>query len=161
MLTTDASIRRWAAAVLDTLGGQDLSKAPFYRPGDWSFAKREKNQLFNIAEQFPDDLASELASEEAARRAGKMPTSQWCSILRNAMAHGGIAYLNKNGRSTYGEPVKMYAFVSGKFNDDAKPKELLCLDVLRISEINYREFIRRWVTWLKTSGLARELGRAA
>ena len=36
-----------------------------------------------------------------------MATSQWCSILRNAIAHGGIAYLNENGRSSYGEPVKM------------------------------------------------------
>ena len=39
--------------------------------------------------------------EEAATRVGKMPTSQWCSILRNAMAHGGIAYLNEIGRSSY------------------------------------------------------------
>jgi hypothetical protein len=148
-----------AAAVLDTLGGQILSKAPFYRPSEWSFAMREKNQLFNIAKPFPDDLASELASEEAAASAAKMPTSQWCSILRNAMAHGGISYLNENGRSSCGERVKMYAFVSGKFND-AKPKELHHLYVLRISEINYRKFLRRWVTWLKSSGLARELAAA-
>jgi len=100
---------------------------------------RDKSKLFNNAKPVPDDLASELASEEAAARAGKMPTSQWCSILRNAMAHGGISYLNENGRSSYGEPVKMYAFVSGKFNE-APPEELLHLYVLRISEINYRKF---------------------
>jgi len=145
-----------AAAVLETLGGQELSKAPFYRPGEWSFTKRDKIQAFNIAKSFPNDVANELASDESEARAGKIPTSQWCSILRNAMAHGGISYLNENGRSSHGEPVKMYAFVSGKYND-APPGELLQLSVLRISEINYRKFLRRWVSWLKSSGLAREL----
>jgi hypothetical protein len=130
-----------AAAVLDTLGGQRLSKAPFYLPSEWSFATYAKSPLFNIAKAVPDDLASELGGAEAAAKAGKMPTSQWSSILRNAMAHGGIAYLNENGRSSYGEPVKMYAFVSGAF-DDTDRRKLLHLYVLRISETNYRKFLR-------------------
>lgn len=148
-----------AAVVLDTLGGQPLSKAPFYSAGEWSFATYAKHPLFNIAREIPHDLATELGSDQAAARAGKMPTSQWCSILRNAMAHGGIAYLNENGRTSHGEPVKMYAFVSGVF-DDTDQMKLLRLNVLRISEVNYRKFLRRWVAWLKSSGLANELSAA-
>jgi hypothetical protein len=147
-----------AAAVLDTLSGQRFSKAPFYGPDEWSFATYAKRPL-NIARSIPEDLAIELGRKEAAARVGRMPTSQWCSVLRNAMAHGGIAYLNEMGRSSFGEPVKMYAFISGKFDDTDKEK-LLYLNVLRISEVNYRNFIRRWVSWLKSSGLAQELAAA-
>jgi hypothetical protein len=148
-----------AKTVLDTLGGQRLSNAPFYLPGQWSFAIYAKNPLFNIANSIPDDLATELGSKQAAAKASKMPVLQWCSILRNAMAHGGIAFLNESGRTSYGEPVKMYAFVSGTF-DDTDQRELLHLNVLRISETNYRKFLSRWVTWLKSSGLASELAAA-
>jgi hypothetical protein len=49
-------------AVLNTLGGQIFSKAPFYRPDEWSFAKREKRPFFIIGRGIPDDLASELGS---------------------------------------------------------------------------------------------------
>jgi hypothetical protein len=87
---------RVATVVLDKLGGQRLSKTPFYLPNEWSFATYS-NPFFNIAKSIPDDLVAELGSEEAALRAGRMPVSQWCSILRNAMAHGGIAYLNESG----------------------------------------------------------------
>jgi hypothetical protein len=148
-----------AKVVLDTLGGQRLSKAPFYLHGEWSFAIYANNPLFNLARSIPDDLATELGSEQAAAKASNMPVSQWCSILRNAMAHGGIAYLNEGGRTSYGEPVKMYGFVSGKF-DDVDYSKLLQLNVLRISETNYRKFLSRWVAWLKSSGLARELTAA-
>jgi len=150
---------RVATAVLEALGGQRLSKAPFYAPGEWSFGTYSQRPVFNIARSIPDDLATELGQQEAVARADSMPTSQWCSIVRNAMAHGGIAYLNENGRTSYGEPVKMYAFVSGVF-DDADRTKLLRLNVLRISEVNYRKFLRRWVAWLKSSGLANELSAA-
>ncbi len=53
----------------------------------------------------------------------------------------------------------MYAFVSGKF-DDIEESKLLYLNVLRVSEVNYRKFLSRWVIWLKSSGLASELAAA-
>ena len=67
------------------------------------------------------------------------------------MAHGGIAYLDENGRTSYGRPVKMYAFISGTYTKTRK--ELATLNVLRISEVNYRTFLRKWVEWLEGSGL--------
>ncbi|SHJ12954.1 hypothetical protein SAMN04488012_10572 [Palleronia salina] len=95
-----------------------------------------------------------------------MPASQWVSLLRNAMAHGGIAYLDENGRSRHGTPVKMFAFVSGKYG---KPKcefaDAACrfgmgkldgLNFLRISEDDYRSFLGDWVAWLVASKIAKQ-----
>src|SRR5690606_34298465 len=109
--------------------------------------------------RLPDAIAKLLGTEEASERAEKMPTSQWCGILRNAMAHGGIAYLDEDGRSTYGNPVKMLLFVSGKF-DPANPKKLIAVNLLRISETDYRAFLGRWVTWLTHSGVSKVLSAA-
>jgi hypothetical protein len=139
-----------AKAVDNMLGGQKLLKTHFYFPGAWSFAKASPH--INISQPIPDNLADELSSNKAATRASNMPTSEWCSILRNALAHGGVAYLDKDGRSSYGTPVKMYAFVSGKYEGKEKT-ELVHLNILRISEADYRQFLHKWVDWLKSSGL--------
>lgn len=137
-------------AVDTILGAQQLAMAPFYSHGAWSFARYAHDALFNVARSLPDDLAEELSNDLAIVKASKMPTSQWCSILRNAMAHGGIEYLDEEGRTSYGQPVKMYAFISGTYSK--KEDKLVVLNVLRISEANYRVFLRKWVEWLEASG---------
>lgn len=138
-----------SAEVLAVLGGQELGKAPFFTPGAWSFVSCSNDALFNIANGLPDDIASQLGSEEASRNASKMATGQWSSVLRNAMAHGGIGYLDDEGRSSYGRQVAMYVFVSGKYDRDNRDK-LMGLHLLRISEENYRAFLRKWVNWLQS-----------
>jgi hypothetical protein len=74
----------------------------------------------------------------------------------NALAHGGIAYLNSDGKNTYGEPVAMYAFMSGIY-DDANPKKLTGLSVLRVGQDDYLRFLHGWVKWLVKAGLTDSL----
>lgn len=144
-------------AMVETLQRRDLRDAPFFVPGAWRFTRCERPPLPNIARGVPDDIAEELASERAAQRAAVMPAQQWCSILRNALAHGGIAYLDGDGHSSYGAPVKMYAFASGKYDEDSvqKPGPLIAVNFLRISEADYFDFLRRWIDWLQATGIAR------
>jgi len=140
---------RLSHRVRATLGSQPLRKAPFYSPGVWSFCECP---IFNIAERLSDDIAKSLASPEAHNKADKMQTSQWCSILRNSLAHGGIVYLDQHGRYTYNGPVQMYLFVSGKY-DKVDRAKLLSLYLLRIDQTNYRKFLRDWVKWLGEEGV--------
>ena len=51
----------------------------------------------------------------------------------------------------------MYVFVSGKYDQENKksPKLLTAVNFLRISEIDYRNFLSQWVVWLQDSGIAR------
>lgn len=64
------------------------------------------------------------------------------------------------------EPVKMLAFASGKFAQGLCPNlegakcrgvrgELVALNILRISEEDYRGFLNEWVAWLGETGIAR------
>ena len=135
-----------------------LCDAPFYDEGSWRFLSIKGERMPNIAHGLPEDWGKALGGDDAAKNAHNMPAAQWISVLRNAMAHGGIAYLDENGQSSHGAPVKMYAFVSGKYS---KPKcqhadgdcrsgtgELEGLNIMRISEEAYLAFLQKWVAWL-------------
>jgi hypothetical protein len=145
-----------AAAIIETLRQRRLREAPFFVDGAWRFACYEEPPFANIANGVPEHVAAELGTEKAAQHAADMRASQWCSILRNALAHGGIAYLDARGRGSYGRSVKMYAFVSGKYDERSKerPKPLIAVNFLRISEVDYYDFLRRWVAWLRETGIA-------
>jgi hypothetical protein len=138
------------------LGGRELKRSPFFEPDRWRFATMAYGGQ-NLARHFPDDLSETLSRPEALRAASDMPANQWASCLRNALAHGGVCYLDSSGRQSFGQSAKMLAFVSAKYpkNDGRKPPEQL--KILRITEEGYLSFVRLWVEWLRSSGLSHAL----
>jgi hypothetical protein len=76
--------------------------------------------------------------------------------LRNALAHGGVSYLDKNGRQTECKAA-MFAFVSGKLCRN----KIVSFDLLRISEADLCAFLLEWSRWLKEAGIAQEMGEVA
>lgn len=132
-----------------------LTDAAFFEKNSWSLVKWNKTkEPLNIARDFPQELASCLAKENAATAASKMPLSEWAACLRNAISHGGIAYLDKDGFQATGNSAKMFAFVSGDYKeDDAKKRNLVGIKVLRISEEAFKNFLKLWVIWLRENKL--------
>jgi hypothetical protein len=135
-----------------------FSNAPFFEAGVWRFTK-DSEPRDNYAYGLPARIATALQQSQALEDAKRMAASQWISTLRNALAHGGILYLDARGQSTDGRPVKNLAFVSGTFNDGVCPNkeetscrgirgDLKSLKILQISELDYREFLKRWVAWI-------------
>ena len=59
--------------------------------------------------------------------------------------------------ATYPKYPKGHA-LEGRRDTSQPPIEL---KVLRITEKGFRDFLTRWVTWLKSSGLSQELAKAA
>lgn len=143
------------AAIDLALGGRPIRKAPFFKPGSWHFASIPYEVDMNLAFHFPRALEDALASPNAAIAACRMPGSQWASCLRNALAHGGVVYLDREGRHTYGHATEMLAFVSARYLANSRlPSEILCL---RISREDFLAFLRDWVSWLTNSGVAEKL----
>lgn len=130
-----------------------FSKASFFGPGVWSFTQVDQSGLFNLADGLPPDVAQQLSKKETFEAAADMPVSQWLGCLRNALAHGGIAYLDQQGMTSEGQPVKMFAFVSGRYKRESRPPELIGLNILRISQADFHRFLRDWVRWLEQSGI--------
>ena len=84
------------------------------------------------------------------------PTVRVLTDLRNALAHGGIAYLDDRGRQT-DSPAAMLAFV-GAMMDRSR---ITCVNVLRIGEREYREFLTAWASWLRQAGVTAALNERA
>lgn len=145
-----------------------LTQNEYFARLGWSFVKDVN--VFNIAKRLPDDLADRLGTDEARNQAQAMSLAQFIACIRNALAHGGIMYLDENGRSSEGTAA-MLLFISAKQRwpdpvfDEKKGK---CVSVrpvteslrlLRIPEGEFRTFLGRWVEWLNDLGMLKEFRR--
>jgi hypothetical protein len=115
--------------VIGALGsGRKFEDAPFGVPG-WSYVAAY-SPVFNISDGCPADLLMALGTEEAFLRARNTSASVILRALRNALAHGGIAYLDKDGTATDNQAA-MCAFVSSERDER---RRVIGLNVLRISQ---------------------------
>lgn len=158
----DRELDKQVTAAFDAMLNGALKDAPFYVSGHWRFASESETLPINIADGVPEFISDKLNEEDAEAAASEMNASQWVSIIRNSLAHGGVAYLDNAGRSSFGTPVKMYAFVSGTYDQEGYkwPAPLKGLHFLRIGEDQYREFLNRWVGWLGDIGMHRGMSAA-
>lgn len=84
-------------AVVDTLSAKArFGDAPFAQAGGWSYVAGHKP--FNLPRGIPREPLDRLSEEESSRAAMDAPTVRVLTDLRNALAHGGIAYLDEGGR---------------------------------------------------------------
>lgn len=144
-----------AKAVETVLGSNSFGSTPFFETKRWSYFELPYLPGINVARRLPEDAIQKLASDDAFEKAERMLTQQWASCLRNALAHGGIAYLDATGAQSHEAQAKMLVFVSAKYLERGKPPE--SLRFLRISEEAFRSFLYLWVVWLRTSRLKLEL----
>jgi hypothetical protein len=88
-----------ASRVADTLAPEKtFGEAPFAVSARWSYVPGHRP--FNTAEEWPYELLSKLKSQEAFDEAMAAPAYRIMLDLRNALAHGGVTYLDKNGQNT-------------------------------------------------------------
>src|SRR5262249_712735 len=99
-----------AAAVDEALGGKPCASAPFFRKVHWRFHEHAYENGMNLACSFPSDVTEALNRDEAITAAHDMSAELWASCLRNALAHGGVTYLDQNGRHSFGADAEMIAF---------------------------------------------------
>ncbi len=116
----------------------------------WQYASLKKGAGFpNLAvDGLPEAIAEQLDLPEAVEGARSLSTDTFCHILRNALAHGGVLYLDQHGRSNSGAPVHRLAFVSTE-----RPYKPTKLHFLRIKMVDYRAFLQHWVDWLNREAI--------
>lgn len=129
-----------AQHVKNALGDEQVfATAPFFETGSWRYVA--DHPPFNVAEGLPDELQEHLSTENAIQSAREASTKSIIVDLRNALAHGGVAYLDRYGRTAEREAA-MLAFVAKKSQKSEN------LNVLRIHEVAFRSFLMAWADWL-------------
>ena len=143
-----------AREVDDVLGlTASFGAAPFAAPDGWSYVSAYPP--FNIATNWPADLLEVLGRPEAFRHADGAPAGRVLRDLRNALAHGGVAYLDPDGRQTGGDAA-MLAFAGARMDRGGR---LAGLNMLRISEDDFCSFLMAWADWLAQRPIRTALNR--
>lgn len=121
----------------------------FAGASDWRLIRAV--QPFNIA-QWEGGQHFEALSGEFARKAAHEASARFMLIhLRNALAHGGIVYLDADGRQN-DRRADMLAFVSiASF--DRKTQKITGLHVSRVGEADFLRFLQAWSDWIAKSGI--------
>jgi hypothetical protein len=134
------------ARVRDALGkDKPFGAADFFRPGAWAYV--EAVDRFKVAHAWPDAALDKMAEIDAIRVAHQTQAATILICLRNALGHGGVAYLDASGRQN-DAPTGMLAFAA--FPSRSRTQEL---SLLRISVENYQSFLLAWAAWLAATGV--------
>lgn len=136
-------------------GKTKFKECPFLDGIDWRFVRDTK--AFNIAEWNDQGVLEVLSSDQAREAAGNETVKFMMLHLRNAIAHGGIVYLDKDGRLNE-QTASMLAFVSARMDWDTE--KIVGLHISRISEPDFRKFLTAWADWIEKSGVSSMAAKA-
>ncbi len=71
-------------------------------------------------------------------------------VLRNALAHGNIVYLDKGGWETEGSRVQHIAFLSRYEESEEQKAEAETYRLVTVREADFLPFVRAWANWVVT-----------
>lgn len=120
--------------------GRRFDQAPFAKLDGWSYVLGHAR--FDIGRNWPQSLLEELATPQAQATIRAADTKRVMADLRNALSHGGITYLNRDGRHVYGDEVAMFAFAAQEtLKGDT-------FNIVRVTETAFLTFLSEWSAWL-------------
>lgn len=87
--------------------------------------------------------------------------SEVLRVLRNALAHGNIIYLDKNGQEIAGNQMFYMAFLSRYEETAAQREQAETYRVVIATEEAFLQFVKSWAEWIGSLDLDRRLAAAA
>lgn len=139
-----------ARRVAETLGGdRTFGAASFFQEGNWRYVA--SCEVFPVCHEWPDDRLDLLADEAAVSAARDAPASDVLWALRHSLAHGGVTYLDEDGRQRL-DSTNMLGFAS--FVTGTKRQRLR---LVRVSVKDFRIFLGLWANWLAEVGVQKAL----
>lgn len=128
---------------------REFASTPFFEPGNWTYVASCDG--FEVGRNWPPGHLNELNSKEAAMAAGAASARDVLLSLRNALAHGGVTYLDRDGGHTQFE-TNMLGFAS--FAAGGKAGQLR---LIRTTVPGFQRFLHAWAGWLSESGVSADL----
>ena len=137
----DPMVKSRVQAVFD---GRAFRDTPLFEDDQWAYIA--ETQSFPVADPWPSPVFDELDRPGSKEAASAAPMVDIVGCLRNALAHGGVAYLDDRGRQS-DDATAMFGFAS---RPDGKRS---ALRLLRVSTDAYQRFLARWSGWLADAGV--------
>jgi hypothetical protein len=140
--------QQWLAA--DFWGG-----AP---SGAWHFARVVTDPNDVAGWRNENDVHS---VQEGANTIRSRKVSIVLRVLRNALAHGNIVYLNEHGHETAGTQLHSIGFLT-RYEETPEQRDVGCTyRLVAVPEAEFLFFVKCWARWLASFAGEFELGEAA
>lgn len=134
------------AKALKELDKASFGKAPFWgkeAPGRWRRSRIMAS--VNNVDAWTNKKGQPSLSEEA-NSIEKKSADDIIRIIRNALAHGNIIYLDKDDREIAGNPMASIAFLSRC--EDKEPPGGYTYNVVVTSDDEFLRFVKTWAIWV-------------
>jgi hypothetical protein len=133
---------------LKAMARQNWTDAAFWGgaySGDWRFSRimGDPNEVTHWTDEQGRPSFSNDANTIAKRKVGDV-----FRVLRNALAHGNLLYLDKNGHETPGNRVQHLAFLSRYEETEEHRKEAETYRLVTVQETDFLPFVRYWAEWV-------------
>ncbi|WP_306624185.1 MULTISPECIES: hypothetical protein [Agrobacterium] len=147
---------------LKALEKAEFLKAPFWQKppdgGKWRQSRivNTVEKVHNWMDQDGRDPRWEEANTIQTRKA-----SEVLRVLRNALAHGNIIYLDKDGQEIAGNQMVYMAFLSRYEETPEQREQAETYRVVITTEEAFLHFVKSWAEWIGGLDLDRRVASAA
>lgn len=122
--------------------------APFWReetPSDW-----RQSRIMGPVDQVDSwqDENGRPSLNGDANTIGKRKATEVIRVLRNALAHGNIIYLDENDREIAGNRMASMAFLSRYEETDEQRELATTYRVVVAPEEEFLRFVKAWASWI-------------
>jgi len=130
---------------------QPFASADFWRgsdPGYWRFTRVMEHVDDTQRWRDPDKrhpMSKEAVNKLEGRKAGEV-----LRVIRNALAHGNIVFLDGNGFETRGAPAQFLAFLSRYEENEEQRSKAETYRLIVASERDFLNLVKAWVKWIAT-----------
>lgn len=121
-----------------SLAGSPMEVATWW----WAFT----NDFYKLSDGIPNHIAPLLTGTAGKTKAKTKAPHEILMVLRHALAHGSVIYLDKNGEPSLYGGVTYFLFVNQRTDDMGNQKSV---DFLKVSVEDFRKFLSKWANWIE------------
>lgn len=145
---------------------KNLEKVKFLAAPFWQGAARGEWRLSRIMHSVDQvdkwtDREGRPSLSAAANTIQKRKAGEVIRVLRNALAHGNIIYLDTDGREIAGNRMAYMAFLSRYEETDEQRKVAKTYRVVVVPEDEFLRFVKAWASWVSSFPLDHAVSEAA
>lgn len=116
------------------------------QPQDWRFS-RIMNEV-EWTEGWRDENDRHPMAPDAKNTINRRTVGDLLRVVRNALAHGNVVYLDENGLETRGARLRYLAFLS-RYEETGEQRQVRqTYRVVTTTEHGFLEFVKAWAAWL-------------
>jgi hypothetical protein len=102
----------------------------------------------NEPAKWRDEDGNHPMSPTATNRIGDKAPEAVLRVVRNALSHGNIVYLNEDGFETKNTPVRYLGFISNYDESRTTPIADRTYRLVVTTEEDFIHFVKAWATWV-------------